>query len=270
MRKIKHPIFYFIFFFSLLGFSQTDNFDGLSKFTVGFSNSNFFDTKSTNGNPDYKASIKTTNSQSLFFDYRFFNKNNHAFKAGLFLNKFNKEQTYEGSFFINETQEYLFVKSLNDGKLADRTTNIEIYLDYNYLLKVYKDFHLQFGAGVAYVHNKPYDFVDTTVHVTDTFFDPNATADQIVAYGIFIEERVKWRSHLSLAAGYKTKFGLINLGLKYSLPFNKDVLYGNMTFFDPGPNGENYEYFSVFKNSGKYLSATLSFTPSKNLFKKKK
>lgn len=262
--------FYFIFFFSFFSFSQTDNFDGLSKFSMGFSNSNFFDTESTNGNPDYKASIETYNSQSIFFDYRFFNKNNHAFKTGIFLNKFNKRQTFEGSFFVNETQEYLFVESLSNKSLADKTTNIEVYLDYNYLLKIYKDFYLQLGAGISYVHNKPQDYVDETVLIGNSFIDPNTTTDQLVAYGIYIEERVKWRSHLSLAAGYKTKFGLINLGLKYSLPFNKEVLYGNMTFYDPGPNGENYEYFSFFKNSGKYISATLSFTPSKNLFKKKK
>lgn len=261
---------YLLLIIPFIGFSQSDNYENLSRFTFGYSDSNFFDTKSSNQNPNYKSSIETYNSQSIFLNYRFFNKKNHALKTGVFLNKFNKRQTFEGSFFINETQEYLFVESIANKSLADKTSNIEIYLDYDYLLKVYKDFYLQFGTGIAYVHNQPYDFVDETVLVGDSFMNPNAI-DQLVAYGIFIEERVKWRYHLSTSVAYKAKFGMFNLGVKYSIPFkNKETLYGNMTFYDPGPNGENYEYNSFFKNSGKYLSFTLSYTPSKNLFKKKK
>lgn len=263
--------FYFFLLLPIFCSSQINYFENLSKITVGIHSTNYYDSWSVNQSPYYKAGLITFSSQSVFIDYRIFSLENHSLKTGIFLNRFNKNVTYIGNIYDIYNEQYVQIDNNlpNLREVADKTFNTELYLNYNYNLIIYKKLRAQVGGGLSYVHNQPPDFVDYTHKIRN--MDSEFIYEQIAGYLIFNEERIKWRYQVEASLGYENSIGLFNLGLKYSLPIkNKEAIIGNMSFFDPGPNGENTEYLSFIRNSGKYLSFYLSFTPKKNLFKKKK
>lgn len=263
---------YYIFcLLSFISFSQESNYSDLSRFTIGFHTTEFDKGTNVADNPNYKGEIISFRTNSVFVDYRFLQFGNNSFKTGLFLNNYKKVLKSQGEIYNTFEGEYQTTFTYDGSSIAfiEKNPKLEINLDYNYLLKLKNNFYLQFGTGFSYELSHPSDYVEYT-----GFFvgDINDTANaQQTFYGIYVEEKTKWRFHISPSIGYKTYYGMFNVGVKYSIALKKqDPLFGNYTYLDPGPNGENKEYSGVFAQSGNYLSFTLSFTPSKSIFKKKK
>ncbi|MFT7350852.1 MAG: hypothetical protein ACI9XR_000571 [Flavobacterium sp.] len=265
---MKH---YFLLLFSISVFSQVSNYSDLSRFTIGFHSTKFDKGYSILDNPNYPGEIKTFRANSVFVDYRFLQFKNSAFKFGLFLNNYKKQLDSKGQIFNTYSNQYELTETYTEGSEAfiDKTPKLELYLDYNYLLKLKNNFYLQIGTGFSYEFSHPLDFVEDFGYFVNDF--ENADGGQQYLYGIYVEEKTKWRFHFAPSLALKTDYGMLNAGIKYSLPLRKEeALQGNFTYFDPGPNGENNVYRGLVRQSGKYLSFTLSFTPSKNIFKKKK
>lgn len=265
---MKH---YFLLLFSISVFSQVSNYSDLSRFTIGFHSTKFDKGFSVLDNPNYPGEIKTFRANSIFADYRFLQFENSSFKFGVFLNNFKKVLDSRGEIYNTFTNQYELTETYTPGSEAfiDKTPKLELYLDYNYLLKLKNSLFFQFGVGFSYEISHPFDYVEYFGSFAKDF--ENIDNGQQTFYAIYVEEKTKWRFHFSPSLAFKTDYGMLNAGIKYSIPLRKEeALQGNFTYFDPGPNGENNQYSGIFRQSGKYLSFTLSFTPSKNIFKKKK
>ncbi len=188
---------------------------------------------------------------------------NHSLKAGFFLNSSKHSLWYSGNITDVASGEIRSVSNRQDPFL-EKMLSLEYCLDYSYLLKINKKWFVDFSVGMSQERNQSYYLYTYNTYNSDINLNPY----QHVASSIYFYERKFFRTNYAVSFGYKIKSGMLNLGIKYSVA-NQQVAKGQYEFFEPNTNPED-QAFGFFDFSGDYISATLSFTPSKNIFKKKK
>lgn len=257
-----------IFLLSQILFAQKNTnqsfFSDLTRFTIGFHHTNYNSSNFYNESNINRSELEVDNSNGFFVDYRVLNYKNHSLTFGVFFNSFKNDLKFDGFIYSNAANKYLEVNG-EPYPMKEKMKQIEFYLNYNYYLKIDTKTLLNFSFGVSNEINESFTSYSDFAGYSDSNFNIN----QIFYEGDYEIKRNYFRFNLNPSIAYKTKVGMINLGIKYSIPF-KTIMKGEYRFLDPGPNGENFEYNGKFDLSGKYLSTTLSFTPSKNIFKKKK
>uniref|UniRef100_UPI004049A25E hypothetical protein n=1 Tax=Flavobacterium sp. TaxID=239 RepID=UPI004049A25E len=259
-----------LLFISTLSFSQTDtvtyNADGLMRLTIGVHKTNY-------GQPTVsRANAQTGNiggfdisdSQGFFINYKVLKYRNHSLKAGLFLNSLRHQLWYDGNITDIWSGDARPESNRQTNPANDKMLSLEYCLDYSYLLKINKKWFVDFSIGLSQERNQSLWRYSYEAYNSDFDLVPY----QQTAYSIYFYKRRFYRTNYAVAVGYRTDVGMFNLGVKYSLA-REEVAYGQYEFFEPGTN-EQDQGFGFFSFSGDYISATLSFTPSKYIFKKKK
>ena len=259
----------FLFYIPFIYSQDNKIYKSLSKFTFGVHSTNYENATSKSENSEYKSTLEDIPQYGLFLDYRFLDYKNNSLKIGAFINWYKYASKYSGVVFDPISQQDLLISSdPRPNFIYDKQRKIELYLDYGYMIKINKNVFVNLSLGYSYEFSKPSDFTDTTYTVSD--FINNNVPDYLVYYDISIVNDTRSQIHFNPTVSYKTNLGLINLGIKYSLPVKNNLNNGNFKFIDRDFDNTETIYKGTFKQSGKYLSFTLSFTPSKNLFKKKK
>lgn len=263
------PLFFQLFYVNVCSQdSINNNYSDLSRFTFGVHFTNYKNGFFITDDARYSSFIEINPAKSIFFDYRIVNYKNHALRFGVFLNSFNHYLKYNGEAYDIMSGTYREVDGEPYGGASlYKARTIEYYLNYNYLLKIKNNVHVEAFLGLSYEKNLGPEFAEVGNRFTTG--PPDWIPYQTNFYSIYLMEGKFYRYHFGTSVAYKTEVGMFNLGFKYSIPF-KNMLFGNSTFFDPGPNGENFEYYNYYSVSGRYLSFTLSYTPIKGLFKKNK
>lgn len=263
MLNLLNVVFIFVVF-GVFGQKKVSNFSELTRLTFGLHYTHY-------QKPDYKrefdintAEFEQQNTKHIFIDYRILQYSNLSLNFGVFFNRFLNNLKYKGYVYDNLTNSYEIVDG-NPYIFRENLKQLEFYLTLNYLVKYDSDLMINFGSGISREKNS-----SNTEYINQAFFsDESFTLSQLVYEDIYILRKDFYRYHFSSSLGYKNDVGLFNIGLKYSIPFIT-FLKGTYTFYDEGINNQNKEFAGSFKQSGEYLSLILSFTPSKNLFKKKK
>lgn len=265
----KYSHFIVIFLTVTLSYSQKDakkyNADDLTRLTFGVHKSYYKKATVYRVNPETNniGGFDLSNSQGYFINYKVLKHRNHSLKAGLFLNSLQHELWYKGNVTDVMTGNMTEVSSRPD-PFVEKMLSLEYCLDYSYLLKINKKWFLDLSIGISQERNQSYENYSSTLYFSDFDLVPY----QNPARSIYNYESQFMRTNYAAAIGYKIDAGMINLGVKYSVPNNTLVARGQYEFFEPGVSDLNQGYGFV-KFSGDYLSVTLSFTPSKNIFKKK-
>lgn len=250
-----------------------NNYSDLSRFTLGVHYTNYNSGVSFPGflnNPNSTSWIDMEPAKSFFLDYRIIDYKNHALHFGVFLNSFNHHFKAKTEVFDTMQENYISLETGPHNKLnIEKTRQIELYLNYSYLMKLSNKFYIDSGIGLSYESNNSFSFYENEMSLSTG--PPDWIRYQSVYYSLYLIDDNFFRYHFNFSVGYKSLVGLFNFGIKYSIPMNDIAfLYGNTTFFDPGSNGENFEFYNFYRVSGRYLSFTLSYTPIKGLFKKNK
>lgn len=267
MTKIKYSIL--LLFLTTLSFSQSDtvqyNADGLMRLTIGAHKSFYHQATFSRANiqTGNTGSFDLSNSQGYFINYKVLKYRNHSLKAGLFLNSLQHQLWYNGNVTDTQSGEVRSTSSQQD-PFIEKMLSLEYCLDYSYLLKINKKWFVDFSIGLSQERNQSYEIYTSDAYNTDM----NLVPYQHTASSLYLYKRKFNRTNYAASVGYRTEAGMLNLGVKYSVA-QKEVAHGQYEFFEPGTNPED-QGFGTFSFSGNYLSATLSFTPSKNIFKKKK
>ena len=200
-------------------------------------------------------------SSGFFINYKVLKYRNHSLKAGLFLNSLKHQLYYNGAVTDVQTGE---VKNILSFPNTFKETSLEYCIDYSYLFKLNTKWFLDISLGISQERN-----TTQSKYFTDyVFSDSNLVPYQTALSGVYFYKSNFLRYNYAASVGYKTDIGLLNLGVKYSAP-EAEVAYGQYEYFEPGV-AEGDQGYGVFNFSGKYISFTLSFTPSKDIFKKKK
>jgi hypothetical protein len=239
-------------------------FSDLTRFTIGFHHTNYNSSNFYNESNINRSGLEVDNSNGFFIDYRVLNYKNHSLTFGVFFNTFKNNVKFDGFIYSNDIDEYVETNG-EPYPSKEKMKQIELYLNYNYYFKIDTKTYLNLSFGASNEINGS----NSNYSQSASFSYGNFNPTQIFYESDYEIKRNYFRFNLNPSIAYKTKVGMINLGIKYSIPF-KTIMKGEYRFLDPGPNGENFEYNGKFDLSGKYLSTTLSFTPSKNIFKKKK
>ena len=240
------------------------NYDDLSPITIGIHRTNYDDAKVFKNltNDNNSTYIDLRPAKSFFIDYRLLKYKNHALKLGLFFKGFNNKLSYNGSVIDSQTNQPRQIDSRNINRENAKT--YEITATYSYLIKLNSKFFLDLAAGISHERNNTLIMYEDAVFFSNQALEPYQTA----YYSIYFTQDRLFRYNLTPSLGYKTNYGMVNLGIKYSAP-TKVFLTGQYEFYNAGEDSSNTTSYGVYELSGKYLSTTLSFTPSKKFFKKK-
>lgn len=239
------------------------NDDGLTRLTFGI-HKTFYNQATLHRANEETGNIggfNISNSSGFFINYKVLKYKNHSLKAGLFLNSLKHQIYFNGAITDVRTDQIRDVLTFPNSL---KETSLEYCIDYSYLFKLNKNWFLDLSVGISQERNTTL----STYHSDYVFSDENLVPYQTAVQSIYFYKRKFLRYNYAASIGYKTNAGLVNLGVKYSLP-EAEVAYGQYEFFEPGV-AESDQGFGVFNFSGKYMSFTLSFTPSKDIFKKKK
>lgn len=269
LQKILLPTFLFIAC-SFQSFSQEKKektfYEKLTRFTFGVAHTNYEKAKFIKENPENNSNFEIEPTTSYFLDYRFLQYKNHSLKAGVQLGKFANSVTYNGNVVDTKDGQIRNVNSFNVPPRF-KTKTIEVSLNYNYLIELSKKFNLELSAGIAYEKNDTYELYIIQTNFGDLQPDGGIVPYQLTYESIYIMQNDFFRRQVGATVGYTTEYGLISLGVKYSV-MSENFIEGQYEFYNaPADEGQSYGFFDV---SGKYLNFSVSFTPSKNLFKKKK
>ena len=265
MKKIISSVFLII---SVSAFSQEIeekyNYEGLTKFTIGVHNTNYNKASFDRVNPTNTATFDLKPIISFFVDYRLLSYKNHAIKVGVFLNKFKNDLRFRGVVYDNVYNQEGEVNG-EPYPFENKMTQYEFYLNYSYLLKINKKWFIELSTGISYEKNDSY-----FEYTQDVYFSEFGEDGVIIPYqhtysDIFFLKKDNTRYHFSPSISYKIDSGMFNFGMKYSIPF-KGFLYGQYEFYNDSGENQSIGFFSM---NGEYLSFTLSFKPSKSLFKTK-
>lgn len=256
-------------FFTAMSFAQSDsiqyNAADLTRLTFGVHKSFYKAPEVTRRNPETNnvGGFDLSNSQGYFINYKVLKYRNHSIKAGLFLNSLQHELWYRGKITDIKSGELRDVSS-RPNFLSEKMLSLEYCLDYSYLLKIHDKWFLDLSIGLSQERNQSYE-----IYTIDAYFsEADLVPYQNAASSIYFYNSKFTRTNLGAAVGYKSEYGMINIGVKYS--FSKsEVAFGQYEFYEPSAN-EGNQGFGLISLSGDYISATLSFTPSKSIFKKKK
>lgn len=253
-----------------IGYSQKDttkyNDTGLTRLTFGIHVSSYKNADEIRANPQTNniGGFDTSNSQGFFINYKVLKYRNHSLKAGLFLNSLRHELWYHGYVTDIMTGNLREVSSRPD-PFVEKMLSIEYCIDYSFLMKINNNLFLDLSVGISQERNQSYEIYTSTFYFAEDF---NLIPYQNPASSVYLYERKFMRTNFAAALGYKTEVGMFNLGVKYSVA-KTVVARGNYDFFEPGVDGNDQGY-GFIEFSGDYIGATLSFTPSKTIFKKKK
>lgn len=252
-----------------MSFAQPDsiqyNADDLTRLTFGVHKSSFKapDVTRMNIQTNNVGGFDLSNSQGYFINYKILKYRNHSIKAGLFLNSLQHELWYKGKITDIKTGELRDVSS-RPNFLSEKMLTIEYCLDYSYLLKIHNKWFLDLSIGLSQERNQSYE-----MYTLDNFYsEADLIPYQLTASSVYFYKRKFTRTNLGAAVGYKSEYGMFNFGVKYSFA-KSEVAFGQYEFYEPSAN-EGNQGFGLISLSGDYVSATLSFTPSKSIFKKKK
>jgi len=266
----KRKIFITILSFTAcIVYSQKDttkyNDAGLTRLTFGMHFSNYKNADVIRANPQTNniGGFDSSNSQGFFINYKVLKYRNHSLKAGLFLNSLQHEFRYDGFVTDSRTGELMAVSS-RPNPFVEKMLSIEYCLDYSFLMKINNNLFLDLSIGISQERNQSYELYTSTFISVDENFVPYQTS----ANYIYLYERKFMRTNYAVALGYKTEIGMFNAGVKYSVAKTL-VARGNYEFFEPGVAVIDQGY-GFMEFSGDYIGVTLSFTPSKTIFKKKK
>lgn len=267
---MKNLQLYIVFtLFTTMCFAQFDsiqyNADDLTRLTFGVHKSYYKAPEVTRRNAETKnvGGFDLSNSQGYFINYKILKYRNHSIKAGLFLNSLQHELWYKGKITDIKSGELRDVSS-RPNFLSEKMLSLEYCLDYSYLLKINDKWFLDLSVGLSQERNQSYE-----IYTIDAYFsEADLIPYQNVASSVYFYKSKFTRTNLGAAVGYKSEYGMVNIGLKYSFA-KSEVAYGQYEFFDPLVS-EGSQGYGLISLSGDYVSATLSFTPSKSIFKKKK
>ncbi len=267
MKNLKLSIVFILF--AKMCFAQSDsiqyNADDLMRLTFGVHKSFYKapDVTRMNIQTDNVGGFDLSNSQGFFINYKFLKYRNHSIKAGLFLNSLQHELWYKGKITDTKSGEIREVSS-RPNFLSEKMLSLEYCLDYSYLLKIHDKWFLDLSIGLSQERNQSYE-----IYTLDNFYsEADLIPYQLTANSVYFYKSKFTRTNLGATVGYKSEYGMFNFGVKFSFA-KSEVAYGQYEFYEPSASQEN-QGFGVVSLSGDYISTTLSFTPSKSIFKKRK
>lgn len=258
--------FLIVIFSFLINFSfsqkKINYFDGLSRITVGFHKTNFSRPSYNLDNNVNSVELEQKVTNNFFLEYRLLQIENFSLNFGVFINSLNNNLKYDGYLYDPITDDY----EIFDGSpyvTKEKISQTEFCLSINKLVKLNCNIFLNIGAGVSYEKNSTFK-----EYIVEAYFSNSSfTNEYLIFESIYNVRSDLVRLNFNPSIGVLTDIGLINLGLKYSLPTTTLLSDGEYWFYDLN---NNKKFSGTFQQSGSYFSFTFSFTPSKNIFKKKK